>query len=177
MIISQDVSMQLYGKGEIQINLGRITFSFSCTNILKSPTGKIEIFLNLIPSATHTSINPYLVNNLLYPASFCMQFISVSVVIIVYMLFSFFLLFCLAWYIPFLLGLFLSCFYFVMSSVIFQACHSGCVLLICVSFLFLDSFKPKGVHYPIYSCCFVMYESVANDVSLISIGALSFGIN
>jgi len=94
-----------------------------------------------------------------------------------YMLFSFFLLFYASWYIPYMFGLFLFFSSFVMSSGIFQVCHSCCVLLYVFLFSFLDSSNPKDFHYPIYSSCFVMYESVASDISLNIIVAHSFEIN
>ncbi len=74
-------------------------------------------------------------------------------------------------------GLFLSFSSFVMSSGIFQVCHSCCVLSYVFLFSFLDSSNPKDFHYPIYSSCFVMYESVASDISLNIIVAHSFEIN
>ncbi len=52
-----------------------------------------------------------------------------------------------------------------------------CLLSYVFLFSFLDSSNPKDFHYPIYSSCFVMYESVASDISLIIIVALSFEIN
>jgi hypothetical protein len=96
---------------------------------------------------------------------------------IAYMLFSFFLLFYVSWYVPFLLDF--------SFPILLSLCHqvySKCVILVvCYRytflFSFLDSSNPKDLHYPIYSSCFVMYESVASDISLISIGALSFEIN
>jgi hypothetical protein len=125
---------------------------------------QIRIFillLNILKQINHKSN--------LWPASYWMQFTRVSVVMITYMLFS------------------LSFFYSVGYS-IFPFCplchqvYSKCVnLVVCYRhaflFSFLDSNNPKGSYYPIYSCYFVMYESVASDISLISIGAHSFEIN
>jgi hypothetical protein len=114
---------------------------------------------------------------MLWPVSFWIQFIRASVIMMSYMLFSFFLLFYASWYIPFMFGLFLSFSSFVMSPGIFQVCHSFCLLSYVFLFSFLDSSNPKDFHYPIYSSCFVMYESVASDISLIIIVAHSFEIN
>jgi len=71
-------------------------------------------------------------------------------------------------FLVFSLGFFLYCLFSFLSCDqlgIFQSCHYCCLLLIC--FFFFDSSKPKGPHYPKYNCCFLMYDALASDMSLI----------